>query len=387
MKYNLGAGDIELPGYIAIDKKGGSEAFPLDIADESAEEIRASHILEHFPHGRVPFVLGHWVRKLKPGGVLKIAVPDLEWIAKNYLAGRDFNVQGYLMGGQVDSLDFHFSSFDEELLAELLREAGLVDIARWSSELADCAALPVSLNLQGTKPPTRVMSEPLKVIAVMSSPRLGFDDNFLCAFRHLPSRGIDIRKFKGAFWEQCIERAIEQSLEQGADAVLTIDYDTVFTGADIDALLLLLREHPEADAIAPLQSARWRPEPLLTMDLPLGVKSADRMPPGVFAQPLTRLKTAHFGCTLIRSSALKKLQKPWFWSQPDKAGSWGPERRDADSTFWDRFAAAGRALYSANRVAVGHLELMVLWPGKDFAVVTQPVSDFMENGKPGVIWS
>jgi hypothetical protein len=221
----------------------------------------------------------------------------------------------------------------------------------------------------------------------MSVPRLGFMANFSSAFASLPSRNIRILQFTGAFWEQCVERAIEAAIAEGADAVLTIDYDTVFTGADVDALLLLAREHPEADAIAPIQSARWRHEPMLTFEAPLGVKAHDRVPPGVFAQPLLRLKTAHFGLTLIRTAAIAKLKKPWFHSQPDESGQWGDGRRDADTTFWDRFAAAGCALYSANRVTVGHLELMVLWPGEDFRVVTQPPADFLAHGKPKDIWS
>lgn len=400
MKINIGAGDYPVDGHVNLDRLTGGEAYPLrlpstiepgtpgvEVADGSVDEIRASHVLEHFSHREVANVLDHWVKKLKPGGVLKIAVPNLEWIAREYLAGRDLHVQAFLMGGQIDENDYHKCAFDEELLAEMMRAAGLIDIAHWESEIRDCASLPVSLNLMGRKPEVRVTGLPLKVVACMSVPRLGFDDNFICAFRHLPPRGIPLIKFKGAFWEQCIERAIDQAIGQGADAVLTIDYDTLFTGEDVDALVQLMREHPEADAIAPLQSARWRDEPLLTLDaLPIGVKSHGRVPPGVFAQPLTKLKSAHFGLTLIRVSALKNLQRPWFWSQPAPDGTWGEERSDADCTFWNRFREAGCSLYSANRVVVGHLELMVFWPGRDFAVVTQPVSDFMENGKSKAIW-
>lgn len=386
LKVNLGYGSEPMQGYCNLDAKDGDEIYPLAI-DGRCHEVRASHVLEHFPHGQVVDIIADWAKALIPGGDLKIAVPDFEWIAKHYLAGKDINVQGYLMGGQVDGLDFHKSAFDEELLAELMRQAGLIDIQRWQSDVKDCAALPVSLNLKGTKPLQPVPAADLTIRAVMSVPRLGFDANFACAHAALPELGIKLYKFTGAFWEQCIERGFEDAIAAGVDAVLAIDYDTLYTAADVAALKLLLREHPEADAVAPLQSARWRPEPLLTFDkLPVGVKSHDRIPPGVFVGPLTELRSAHFGCTLIRTAALKKMKKPWFWSQPDPNGAWGDARRDADCTFWDRFREAGCRVFSANRIAVGHMELMALWPGPDFAVVSQPVSDFMANGKPQGIW-
>jgi hypothetical protein len=218
----------------------------------------------------------------------------------------------------------------------------------------------------------------MKVMAALSTPRLGFDDNFMCAFQNFPSRGIRIFKYKGAYWEQCIERAIEQVLAAGAEAVLTCDYDTVFTGEDVDALTELMKWHPEADAVAPLQASRKG-------DL---MASADAGPvtPEALAQPMTRLRTAHFGLTLIRATAFAKMPKPWFWSQPDAKGRWGNGRRDADLTFWDKFAEAGCQLYSANRVAVGHLELMVLWPGHNLRVVSQSAGNFMEGGKPFEVW-
>jgi hypothetical protein len=195
----------------------------------------------------------------------------------------------------------------------------------------------------------------MNIMAALSTPRLGFDDNFMCAFQHFPSRGIRILKLKGAYWEQCMERAIEKVLASGADAVLTCDYDTVFTGRRHRRADRAAEWHPEADAIAPLQVSR-NGEPMLSLE-------DGPVTPAALAGQLTRIRTAHFGLTLIRASAFAKMGKPWFWSQPDAKGGWGNGRRDADLGFWDKFAEAGCQLYSANRVAVGHLELMVLWPG------------------------
>ena len=153
LKLDLGAGQMSPPGFTPLGHGHGSEIFPLStIGSDTVDEVRASHCLEHFPHKQVPDVLKEWVRVLKPGGLLKIAVPDFEKIAKNYLNGGAQPTQSYIMGGQIDADDFHKSLFDEGRLRALLAAVGIVEIERWTSELSDYAAYPISLNLCGRKP-------------------------------------------------------------------------------------------------------------------------------------------------------------------------------------------------------------------------------------------
>ena len=152
VRLDLGAGKASPPGFTPLGHGHGSEIYPLSpFADNSVDEIRASHCLEHFSHRQVPHVLAEWVRVLKPGGLLSIAVPDFAKIAANYLEGAAQPTEGYVMGGQVDSDDFHRSLFDRDRLTRLMVAAGLVSIVPWVSDLKDCAALSISLNLRGRK--------------------------------------------------------------------------------------------------------------------------------------------------------------------------------------------------------------------------------------------
>lgn len=152
MKLNLGSGDLPIDGYENLDIKTGQEVSSLvAYADNSLDEIRASHILEHFGHSSIYEILNGWVRKLRPGGILRIAVPDFGKIAKSYIEGKDLNYAGYLMGGQTDSNDYHKAIFDRKGLSDAFGRLGLCDIKEWQSEINDCASLPISLNLQGTK--------------------------------------------------------------------------------------------------------------------------------------------------------------------------------------------------------------------------------------------
>lgn len=398
LKLNIGCGDTELPGYLNIDRKTGGEAYPLKgrdgyIEDGAADEIRASHILEHFSHHEIINVLDDWVRALKPGGRLRIAVPNLEWIASEYLAGRDAPFQSYLMGGQADDDDYHKTVFDDESLREVMVEAGLVDISPWENTTGDCASLPVSLNLQGRKPieakGVAVIDGPpggLKIAGCMSVPRLGFMDNFFCAFQALLPLKISLRKFEGAFWGQCLERSMEEAIEnESPDIILTIDYDTVFQRSDVIRMAQIMADHPEIDALAPIQSGRGRNLPLLTLDLPEGV-DPERVPLETFSGDFTKIRTAHFGLTMIRVSSLKKLSRPWLYGKPGPAGKWDDGRIDDDTAFWNKWEAEGYTLYSANRVPVGHLQLMVTWPGADFGAVMQHTKDYQKNGKDKDAW-
>jgi hypothetical protein len=41
--------------------------------------------------------------------------------------------------------------------------------------------------------------------------------------------GIPLQAFEGVYWAQCLERGFDKLISEGVDAILTIDYDTVYT--------------------------------------------------------------------------------------------------------------------------------------------------------------
>jgi SAM-dependent methyltransferase len=93
---NLGCGSRWHPDWINIDFQGdNSNVFQhnlregLPLPDKSADFIYAGHCLEHFaPHDAERF-LRECFRVLKTSGCLRIAVPNLEQIARVYLATLD----------------------------------------------------------------------------------------------------------------------------------------------------------------------------------------------------------------------------------------------------------------------------------------------------------
>jgi SAM-dependent methyltransferase len=68
------------PGVIAHDLNKG-----IPFGDQSFDVVYHSHVLEHFPPGDGQGLMTECFRVLRPGGVVRVAVPDLEGIARGYL--------------------------------------------------------------------------------------------------------------------------------------------------------------------------------------------------------------------------------------------------------------------------------------------------------------
>lgn len=383
VKLNIGAGGVDLPGYIPIDRKLGLEAYPLEgVEDGTVDEIRASHVLEHFATGEVYAVLKHWFDKLKPGGRLRLAVPDFQHIAARYLdaPGDRKMCLAYAFGGQTDDNDFHRAGFDYATLRGLMKYVGLRRIARWESEVEDCASLQVSLNLEGVKPLGPPVDLP-NIAAVMSTGRLGFTENYSCNIKVLGQRGIPFSQFSGAYWGQCMERVLEAVINEGAEWICTLDYDTVFTGEVFDELCYLLATNPDVDAIAPWQAKRESND-MLTWITDSNGEHRTEITREESEQDLLPVDTAHFGLTLIRAQALRSMPHPWFIDIPGKDGKWNSGYRAADINFWHKFRDAGNTLRMAAQLSIGHLQQLVTWPDQQLRPIHQYLSEFQKDGPP-----
>jgi predicted SAM-dependent methyltransferase len=57
----------------------------VPVENDSYEVVYHSHVLEHVPKDSARAFIHECYRVLKPGGILRVAIPDLEQIAMNYL--------------------------------------------------------------------------------------------------------------------------------------------------------------------------------------------------------------------------------------------------------------------------------------------------------------
>jgi len=221
----------------------------------------------------------------------------------------------------------------------------------------------------------------VKVVALMSTPRLGFTDNFFCVSQALSPHKIPIVKHTGAFFGQCLQRSMETVIDD-YQVILTIDYDSIFTAKTAEALLALMF-FSGLDGIAPLQQKRESNSVMFALD---GVKPEDKteVQADWFSKPVQRVETAHFGLTCLRTEALKKVPKPWFLAQANDKGEWTGGHVDEDISFWKAWKAAGNTMGIATNISIGHAELMITWPSREVegGKVQQHTTDYWSTKKP-----
>lgn len=377
LRLNVGGGSHHIEGFTTIDRHEGHDIATVleKMQDNSIEEIYASHVLEHFGHVECNRIMSEFYRLLKPGGRLRVAVPDFDTLCQLHVDNKT-NILPYVYGGQIDGDDYHKTGFNYNGMRHAMRNLGFVGIGRWSSEYQDCSRLPISLNVVSYKPLHEggEIFKHVKAMAVMSVGRLLFADAVRCQNRVLPSLGIPVVDLTGAFYRQVMETVVSDAVENNPDLdwIVTFDHDTVFNKDIFLRMATLFENHPEIDALAPMQAHRNFESVLAWTD----GKELDLMDE---VQPVA---TAHFGMTFIRASKLRDFAHPWFYGKPAPDGRWGDGRVDDDIAFWRKWVASGNNVYVTPRIAVGHIENVILWPGMDYKPVAQPCSDFIAESLP-----
>jgi SAM-dependent methyltransferase len=99
--------------------KPGDIVKGLPVPDKSCYGVYASHVLEHLTLQDFQKALQNTRRILRDGGIFRLVVPDLEWIAREYVARSD--------RGDPEASAFFLR---ETILGCERREAGLMGLAR-----------------------------------------------------------------------------------------------------------------------------------------------------------------------------------------------------------------------------------------------------------------
>jgi len=150
LKLHLGCGHVHLPGFLNIDINPKlhidlcADISNLPFDSSSVDLIYASSVLEHFGRHTWLVVLSHWSSLLKPGGIMRLSVPDFLQATLRYQSNKDLSeLIGLVMGGQNDKNDHHGMIFDFQTLEKGLNTVGISNVERYKWQESDVGILDI----------------------------------------------------------------------------------------------------------------------------------------------------------------------------------------------------------------------------------------------------
>lgn len=107
-------------------------SYGIPLPDACADFIYTSHFLEHLPLDDAARLLSESFRVLKPGGLMRVCVPDLAFAISLYSTGeKEKMLEGYFfVKDGWSSFARHKYMYDFELLTRALRAAGFAQVVR-----------------------------------------------------------------------------------------------------------------------------------------------------------------------------------------------------------------------------------------------------------------
>lgn len=109
------------PGILAIDLRR-----PLPFGDAAFDAAYCSHVLEHLTPLAAHALVAELRRVVRPGGVVRVVVPDLEGIARAYVASLDS-----ALADRTEAAAWRHRWMTVELLDQLVREESGGAMRRW----------------------------------------------------------------------------------------------------------------------------------------------------------------------------------------------------------------------------------------------------------------
>lgn len=132
---NLGCGGRYRPGWVNVDYTSTGEgviaanlAKGIPFPDESFDVVYHSHLLEHFQKIAAAEFLRECFRVLKPNGVIRVVVPDLEAIARNYLLALEKTKAG------LEGWDHNYDWMMLEMYDQIVRNRTGGEMARYLTD-------------------------------------------------------------------------------------------------------------------------------------------------------------------------------------------------------------------------------------------------------------
>lgn len=155
-RLDVGSGLHPRPDYVHVDSDPSAvhleflvSGHRLPLPDWWADEVNATHMLEHVPPPRIWAFLGEWFRVLRPGGLLELHVPnaatlaevllrddpgEVVWAAQNAIFGYWAHPADAVGPEALDRPPDHKILFTFGMLEQMLARSGFTDIREVTGE-------------------------------------------------------------------------------------------------------------------------------------------------------------------------------------------------------------------------------------------------------------
>jgi predicted SAM-dependent methyltransferase len=107
--------------------------YGIPFYDKTVDYVYSSHFLEHLFREDALQILKESYRVLKPGGMVRVCVPDLEFALKLYYSGeKERSLKYFFADSRADYTSRHQYMYDYELLKRSLESVGFTDVTKCS---------------------------------------------------------------------------------------------------------------------------------------------------------------------------------------------------------------------------------------------------------------
>jgi predicted SAM-dependent methyltransferase len=140
LRLHLGCGGERKAGWVNVDLLGDpvdvawNLANPLPFEPASADAVFHEHLLEHLPPQAGAAFMRECYRVLKPGGILRVGVPDAGQLIRSYAGDRAYLEERHpgrptamLAVQELFYWHRHCAMFDTETLCLFFRASGFPD--------------------------------------------------------------------------------------------------------------------------------------------------------------------------------------------------------------------------------------------------------------------
>lgn len=143
-RLDLGAGRYPAEGYVSVDQHQNAD-IQGDIRElhfHDVQEIRMSHLLEHFGWRETVPILSRVRDWMAPGGLLTVEVPDMAAIMAEAANNPDWI--RYVYGSQEHDGEYHRTGFTRLSLWKALAQSGwrVVKVQAFRSEFRTRVGMP-----------------------------------------------------------------------------------------------------------------------------------------------------------------------------------------------------------------------------------------------------